>query len=173
MKLQVRIDEQEKTVEIDEVDGLYYITIDGDARVVDCRNAGHGNYLSLLIDNRSHLVESAPIRVDEGSYYATVNGRRYDLDVLDERLATSRDVAAASAQSGPHVVSSPMPGLIVDVRVAVGDDVTAGAPVIVMEAMKMQNELVSEVDGVVKAVNVTVQDTVDSQVALVEIERHV
>ena len=64
-----------------------------------------------------------------------------------------------------------MPGLIVDVRVSPGDRVTAGSPVVVMEAMKMQNELLCEVDGIVKTVNIKPGDTVESQALLLEIER--
>ena len=69
------------------------------------------------------------------------------------------------------MISSPMPGLIVEVRVKVGDSVTAGSPVAIMEAMKMQNELVSEVNGIVKTVNVQPRDAVESQAPLIEIER--
>jgi len=82
-----------------------------------------------------------------------------------------RQAGLPTTNDGPHVISSPMPGLIVDVRVKVGDSVTAGSPVAIMEAMKMQNELVSEVDGVVKAVNVQPRDAVESQAPLIEIER--
>jgi biotin carboxyl carrier protein len=171
MKLLVRIDSQEKAVEIREVDGRYVLTIDGAERVVDCRNAGHRDYLSLIIDNKSHLVESAPIKFEEGTYFVNVYGRRYELDVLDERLVASRQAAAVVSDTGPHIIAAPMPGLIVDVRVRVGDTIAPGTPIVIMEAMKMQNELTSEVGGVVKAINVAPSDTVESQAPLVEIER--
>ncbi len=64
-----------------------------------------------------------------------------------------------------------MPGLIVDVRVHVGDRVRAGSAVVVMEAMKMLNELLCEVDGIVKAVNVKPRDSVESQAPLIEVTR--
>ena len=171
MKLWITVDNTERQVEIERRDGLYAITIDGKTRLVDCRDAGSSDYLSLIIDNRSHLVECAPVRFEEGRYFASIDGRRYDVDVLDERLLASREASASVAATGPHVVTSPMPGLIVDVRVGIGDRVSAGSPVVIMEAMKMQNELLSEVDGVVTAVNVSVNDAVDSRTPLVEIER--
>ena len=127
--------------------------------------------LSLIIDNKSHFVESAPVKMEEGKYYATINGRRYDVDVLDERLVATRQAGEVIKDMGAYVILSPMPGLIVDVRVKVGDSVKAGAAVVVMEAMKMQNELVSEVDGIVKAINIKAKDAVDSQQALIEIEK--
>ena len=171
MKLWVRIGSQEKQVEVEERDGAYEIKVDGDVRMVDCHSAGHRDYLSLIIDNKSHLVECAPLRFEEGKYYANIYGRRYDLEVLDERLRATRQVASTIKETGPYVISSPMPGLIVDVRVNVGDSVEAGSAVVIMEAMKMQNELITEVDGVVLAINVKTDDAVDSQIPLVEIER--
>lgn len=171
MRFWVRIEGQEKRVEVEEKDDLYAVDVDGISRLVDCRSAGHKDFLSLIIDNKSHLIESSALKIDEGLYYANVNGRRYNVDVLDERLIATRRATSTVKPTGPYVVLSPMPGLIVEVRVKVGDTIKAGFPVVVMEAMKMQNELVSEVDGVVKAVNITAEDAVDSQVPLIEIER--
>jgi biotin carboxyl carrier protein len=171
MKFWVKVENHETRVDIEEKNGVYVLEIDGVRREVDCRTAGHSDYLSLIIDNKSYLVESAPLKIDEGRYYATVSGHRYDVEVLDERLIATRQAGVVIQDDGPYVIASPMPGLIVDVRVKVGDEVTVGSPVAVMEAMKMQNELVSEVNGVVKAVNVQVKDAVDSQAPLFEIER--
>ncbi|UCH85202.1 MAG: acetyl-CoA carboxylase biotin carboxyl carrier protein subunit [Candidatus Latescibacterota bacterium] len=171
MKFWVKVENHETRVEIEERNGIFVVRVNGTERVVDCRNAGHSDYLSLIIDNKSYLVESAPLKIDEGRYYANISGRRYDVEVLDERLIATRQAGVVTHDDGPYVIASPMPGLIVDVRVKVGDEVSIGSPVAVMEAMKMQNELVSEVDGVVKAVNVQVKDAVESQAPLIEIER--
>ena len=171
MRFWVRVEGHEKRVEVEEKDGLYTVDMDGTSRLVDCQSAGHKDYLSLIIDNKSHLIESSALKIDEGLYYANVNGRRYNVDVLDERLIATRRATSTVKPTGPYVVSSPMPGLIVEVCVKVGDTIKAGSPIVVMEAMKMQNELVSEVDGVVKAVNINAKDAVDSQVPLIEIER--
>lgn len=172
MKLLVRIDSREKSVDIKEADGHFILTIDGRERIIDCRSAGHSDYLSLIIDNKSYLVESAPIRFEDGAYFVNVYGRHYELDVLDERLLASRQAAAVVMDTGPYVLVAPMPGLILDVRVRVGDTVAAGTPTVIMEAMKMQNELSAEIGGVVKAVHVAPRDTVESQAPLIEIERH-
>ncbi|MFQ5510422.1 MAG: biotin/lipoyl-containing protein [Candidatus Krumholzibacteriia bacterium] len=171
MRFTVRVEGQEKRLEVEERDGVYRLDIDGKSQLVDCHSAGHRDFLSLIIDNKSHLIESAPLKMDEGLYYAKIGGRRYNVEVLDERLLATRQATAIVLPAGPYVITSPMPGLIVDVRVKVGDTVEAGTAVVVMEAMKMQNELVSEVQGVVTAVNIQTSDTVDSQAPLVEIER--
>ena len=68
------------------------------------------------------------------------------------------------------VLAAPMPGLVVELRVAPGDAVQVGQPLVVMEAMKMQNELVSEAPGVVREVRVRLQQAVESGTELVVIE---
>ena len=62
--------------------------------------------------------------------------------------------APAAAPAGAHVQAAPMPGTIVDIHVAVGDAVTANQPVMVLEAMKMENEVVADRDGVVASIDV-------------------
>ena len=171
MKFVVRIGSDTKQVSIEEKNGFYELEIDGKNHTVDCQNFGHKDYLSLLINNKCYLIESAPVDVNQGTYYATVMGRHYDLEVLDELLLAAKEADESSEESGAYTVISPMPGLIIDVKVAVGDTVTAGSPVVVMEAMKMQNALISEVGGTVKEVMINPNDTVDSQAPLVVIER--
>lgn len=171
MKFVVRIGSEQRQVSIEEQNGHYLIDIDGTSHTVDCRNFGHSDYLSLLINNKNYLIESAPVDVDRGTYYATVMGRHYNLEVLDELMLAAREADDSTEGGGEYTVISPMPGLIIDVKVAVGDTVEAGAAVVVMEAMKMQNALVSEMSGVVKEVHVNPNDTVDSQAPLVVIER--
>ena len=173
MKFWVKVESEEKRVRIEETGGLYSVEIDGRERLVDCRAAGHRDQLSLIIDNRSYLIESAPVRVDEGTYYAKIAGRRYDLEVFDERLIAARQATAPTQEDGLCLIRSPMPGLIVDVLVSPGDRVTAGSAVVLMEAMKMQNELLCEVTGIVRTVKVKPRDTVESQALLLEIERTV
>jgi len=171
MKFVVRIADEEKTIVVDENNGFYDIELDGKPYRVDCRHFGDGNFLSLLINNKSYLIESGPVKAEDGRYYARVMGRHYDVDVLDELLVAVRDAEGITTDTGDFSLNSPMPGLILDVKVGIGDRVEAGDPVVVMEAMKMQNELASEVSGVVKEIHVQPKQTVDSQTPLVTIER--
>lgn len=171
MKFVVRIAGEEKTVLINEQNGFYDIELDGKPYRVDCQYFGDRDFLSLLINNKSYLIESGSVKAEEGRYYARVMGRHYDVDVLDELLVAVRDAESASLDAGDHQVVSPMPGMILEIKVDVGDRVEAGDPVVIMEAMKMQNELATEVGGVVKEVCVQPRQKVDSQAPLVMIER--
>jgi biotin carboxyl carrier protein len=171
MKLFVRLDGREKQLQVFRENGRYRVEMDGRVLSVDCRTFGDGNTYSLLIDGRSYLIESAPVRPEEGEYYARVMGRHYDVEVLDELLVAVRDAERAKEHAGGYVVRAPMPGLVIQVKVAPGNHVSVGDSVVVMEAMKMRNELITEVGGVVKEVVAAPGDKVESQAALVKIER--
>jgi biotin carboxyl carrier protein len=171
MRFVVRVDGIEKVLHVSRAGDVYRIDMDGRLLEVDCRTFGDRDAFSLLIDHKSYLVEAAPVRPDVGEYFARVLGRHYDVEVLDELQVAVRDAEKSREHSGAHTVRAPMPGLVVQVRVAPGAHVQAGEAVVVMEAMKMRNELASEVAGVVKSVTVAAGDKVDSQAPLVTIER--
>jgi biotin carboxyl carrier protein len=171
MRLTVRVDGAEKTLYVSHEGGLYRIEMDGKQLNVDCRPFGDGDAFSLLIDHRSFSVEAAPVRPERGEYFARVNGRHYDVEVLDELLVAVRDAERAREHTGAYTLRAPMPGLVVQVRVGPGEHVRVGQAIVVMEAMKMRNELVSEVAGVVQSIVVAAGDKVDSQAPLATIAR--
>ncbi|MFQ6672619.1 MAG: biotin/lipoyl-containing protein, partial [Candidatus Tectimicrobiota bacterium] len=106
----------------------------------------------------------------EGRHHVQVGGRSYVLEVLDERQKFLRDQEAAMVAEGPAAVSSSMPGRVVTVLVAAGDEVTEGQGVIVLEAMKMENELKAPKDGQVTEICVAEGDATKAGQALVVIE---
>ncbi len=110
-------------------------------------------------------------REGRGTYTIWVNGHRFDVEALDERTRAIREMsAAAEGPAGPAPVKAPMPGLIVRVNVQVGDEVQAGQGVVVMEAMKMENELRTTGAGRVKAVHAEPGAAVEKGSLLVELE---
>lgn len=116
---------------------------------------------SVLDGTRSYEVR---ISGDE----VRVNGRLVEIDVRDPRDWNPN--AARTAASGGAQIKAPMPGKVVRVLVAAGDSVSAGQGVIVVEAMKMQNELKSPRDGRVVSVSARENDTVTAGAVLVTIE---
>lgn len=171
MKFIIRVDGTEKVLHVTRDGANYRVDIDGRVLNVDARTFGDKDAFSLLIDHKSYLVEAAPVKPERGEYFARVLGRHYDVEVLDELLVAVRDAERSREHTGDHLVRAPMPGLVVQVRVTPGARVSVGEAVVVMEAMKMRNELASEVAGVVKSVTVAAGDKVDSQAPLVTIER--
>ena len=106
-----------------------------------------------------------------GQYTIWLGGFRYEVEALDERTRTIRDLsAAASGPVGPAPLKAPMPGLIVRVTVEPGDRVQAGQGIVVMEAMKMENELRAQAAGTVKAVHARAGSAVEKGALLVELE---
>lgn len=115
-------------------------------------------------------------------YTITVNGTAYDVTV-DEADGAAAPVAAAPAPKaapkkaaapaagaqGNVSITAPMPGTIVDVKVKAGDKVSNGTAVAVIEAMKMENEIVADRDGVVASINVAKGDAVDTGAVVVTI----
>jgi pyruvate carboxylase subunit B len=106
-----------------------------------------------------------------GRYTLWIDGFRHEVDALDERTRAIQDLAAAAAgPRGPAPLIAPMPGLIVRVNVSPGQQIVAGAGLVVMEAMKMENELRASSGGVVKAVHATPGQAVEKGALLVELE---
>jgi biotin carboxyl carrier protein len=110
-------------------------------------------------------------RPGKGRYTLWVDGFRFETEALDERTREIRDISAASAApSGPAPIVAPMPGLILRINVRPGDRIEAGQGVVVMEAMKMENELRATSNGVVRSVEVSPGMAVEKGTLLVALE---
>jgi biotin carboxyl carrier protein len=110
-------------------------------------------------------------RLGRGRYRLWLDGHRYVAEALDSRARAIRDMQASSGRHvGPAPLIAPMPGLIVQLRVKVGDMIAAGDGMVVMEAMKMENELRAVAAGTVRAVHVTAGAVVEKGALLVELE---
>lgn len=106
-----------------------------------------------------------------GEYALDVDGWQFRAEAHDERTRAIRDLAAASrASAGPSPLHAPMPGLVVRVLVSVGDEVAAGQGLVVVEAMKMENELRASVAARVSAVRAVPGTAVEKGAVLVELE---
>ena len=139
---------------------------DGALRDVDAAVVHNGRALSLRIGNRVHLVHLS-VAGPRGEVTATLLGRPLELTVLDELHALALDAAGAAAGSG--VVAAEIPGLVIEIRVREGQTVKRGEPIVVLEAMKMQNELAAPCDGVVASVTAQAGRTVNAGDTLVVI----
>ncbi len=105
-----------------------------------------------------------------GRYTLSLGGYRFEVEALDERARAIREMTqAVAAPSGPKPLKAPMPGLIVRVLVAPGDTVAAGQGLVVMEAMKMENELRAPAAGTVRAVTATPGTAVEKGAVLIEL----
>lgn len=137
---------------------------------LDLVQTGPGSY-HLLQDGQSYHLKVLHLDLDNKQLHLQVNGRDHQLQLRDEvdQLVDALGFATAALQTSNDVFA-PMPGLVLDVMVGPGDTVTAGMPLLILEAMKMENVLKAEGDGVVKEIKVAKGEAVDKKQLLIEID---
>lgn len=172
----------------------YFVTIDGVEHVVDVTELPGGHHEVRLLGSAeadpstgqvlparlSHSGTARTLQVGDRVFDvvlegelpelgAWVSGRRARASVESARMRAAGRVRSRSTQGGDGTVVSPMPGKVIKVLVAEGDEVTSGAPVAVVEAMKMENELSAPRAGVVQKVYVQPGDAVESGAKLITV----
>lgn len=143
-------------VEILEDGPIKKIAVNGKIYEVDYNMGGDSIY-SIVLNHKSHGVQISTINNDE--YEIQNKGDYFRVQVIDE-LKKMRQSRIRSAAAGRQVITAQMPGVILRVNVKPGEEVTAGTPLCVLVAMKMENEIRSPIDGIVKEVYITNTDKV-------------
>ncbi len=154
----------------------YLVEVDGDQVLVDGRtvaatlSAIEGTPLRLLsVGNRTLSLAALP--EGPGQWTLLEGGEAVAVEVLDERSHHIRAmVGAGKAHAGGAVVKAPMPGLVVKIFAEVGGTVAAGAGLVILEAMKMENELKAPVAGRVAQIGVAPGQSVEKGQVLVVLE---
>ncbi len=158
--------DQTHHIEVQELDGnLYRVTIDGVERVVDGRQLSAHTY-SLLVDQRSFTVD---VTAKEDVYTVLCQGKSFRLKLLDERRLRPGG-QAPQEEGGEKEIRAFMPGKIVEILVAVEEEVTKEQGLLIIEAMKMENEVRSSSSGKVKEIHVTPGQAVEAGELLVQLE---
>ncbi len=159
----------ERSVEVSEVAPYRYrINLGGRTFEVDAQPVAEGSQ-SLLIDGEAYLIESETDPRGRGEN-VLVRGHVINVEALDLRKKRLREVVHADGGDGPQTLSSPMPGKVVAVLVQEGQEVKEGQGLVVVEAMKMENELRAPKDGVVRQLSAQVGNAVEGGVTLCVVE---
>ena len=168
MKYTATLDDQKFEIDVEDRDGTLHVQMNGKPLNVDFVKLAEGRDYSLLLD---HVSYQMIIEEHMGMFQVHVHGHTYPILVQSEREKQLEVVHTDKVvDAGIEEMKAPMPGLVVEVEVRVGDAVTKGSGLVIVEAMKMENELISPVDGVVKEVRVQKGDTVEKEQVLVIIE---
>jgi acetyl/propionyl-CoA carboxylase alpha subunit len=147
-------------------DNRFTITIDDVPFDIDVRSAGPDS-LSMLMENRS-IDLSYVHRGDQVELH--FGDHDFQMEILNERGKGPRKIRANAESSGPEIIKAFMPGKIVQVGVKAGDRVTAGTSVLIIEAMKMENEIFCRRAGIVRAVHVKPGQAIENDALLLEID---
>ena len=166
MKLWVTLEGRDAEVEVTAEDGRLFLEMDGRRIAADFHQLPDGEVYSLLVDGRSWEVRVAP---DVGVLQVTVHGMTLPVAVRHPLEKALLGLERAPDARAGETVAAPMPGVVVAMRVTPGEHVVAGQAVVVIEAMKMQNELTARHAGVVSDVLVAERTTVAAGQPLVRI----
>jgi acetyl/propionyl-CoA carboxylase alpha subunit len=165
VKYTVILDGQNVEVEIDGD----RVTVAGQVYAASLGTIAGTPLRQLLLDGRPSTLAIEPL--GRGRWALAPGGERWEVEVLDERARHIRSLAGGTDRAPVSpVLKAPMPGLVLRVHVAPGQQVVAGAGLVVLEAMKMENELKSVASGVVRTVRVKPGEAVDKGQILVEFE---
>lgn len=165
MKYITTVDGKEFEVEI--VDDKH-IRIGERLLTVDFESVSGQPVFSVIIDGKSY--ESFISESDEG-WQVLMRGKQYQITVEDEREKRLRAAAGGGvAEGGEFNLKAPMPGLVVAIPVAEGQEIKKGQVLIILESMKMQNELKSPKDGIVERIRVKAGESVEQKQALLSVK---
>jgi len=128
----------------------------------------NGNLFSLLVDNQSFVIEALQ---EEKAIRISLNQHEYNMPVLSERQKMEAEIAGASEHLATKgEVRAPMPGLILKIEIEKGTSIQTGQPLIIMEAMKMENEIRSQIDGEIHEILVRENQKVEKNDLLIRIK---
>ncbi len=156
-----------KEFEIEVIDEKH-IRIGERVVAVDFESVSGQPVFSLILDGKSY--ESFISENDEG-WQVLMRGKQYQITVEDEREKRLRAAAGGgAAEGGEFNLKAPMPGLVVAIPVAEGQEIKKGQVLIILESMKMQNELKSPKDGIVERIRVKAGESVEQKQALLSVK---
>ena len=126
-----------------------------------------GEIRKIIIDGEEFEVD---IEIEGETYRATIEGQTFEFQIPDSKGSTPRKRGSGGGRKRSGTVSASMPGKVVTVEVGVGDSVNEGETILILEAMKMQNEVAAPISGTVTEVHCEDGMNVEANVPLVVIE---
>ena len=144
-----------------------HVNVDGKVYEVDFESVSGQPVYSLIVDGKSH---EGYVAQGDDNWQVLLRGRLYPITVEDEREKRLRTAAGGGvAETGEFHLRAPMPGLVVAIPVTEGQPVKKGQVLLILESMKMQNELKAHRDGTVGRVRVKPGETVEQKQTLLSV----
>lgn len=156
------------TFDIEEKNGK--LLVNGEA-IEPCIQKSSDGSFHIIHDFKSYNVDIENINMEEKAFDLLINGTSYSVQMQDRFDLLLKELGmSALAGSKVDELKAPMPGLVLNVHVENGQEVQKGDPVLVLEAMKMENVLKAPGDGVIKTVNIQKGDAVEKNQVLIVME---
>lgn len=154
----IQVDQSDFRIETKDIASLDVIPIDAKT-------------FHLLKNNMAYKVKLLHANYQEKTLTVEVNGNSYTMKISDRYDQTVKQMGllVGTSQKAKDI-KAPMPGLIVDVMVKEGQEISEGTPLTILSAMKMENILLAQTDGVIKSINVKKEDAVDKGQTIIEME---
>ena len=165
MKFEAEIEGRLVPIEVEGTDGRYRVRLDGETLEVDARRVGAGLW-SLLVGGAATVVE---VTEADGVSTVRVGGETHRVRVEEETRYLIR-TRGGTVHGGGQVLKAPMPGRVVLVEVTLGQRVRKGDGLVILEAMKMENEFRAAGEGTVKEIRVLPGQAVNPGDVLIVIE---
>jgi biotin carboxyl carrier protein len=144
-----------------------HVSVDGKVYEVDFESVSGQPVYSLILDGKSH---ESYVAQGDPDWQVLIRGRLYAVTVEDEREKRLRSAAGGGvAETGEFHLRAPMPGLVVTLLVGEGQEIKKGQVLLILESMKMQNELKSPRDGTVGRIRVKAGETVEQKQTLLSV----
>ena len=145
-----------------------HVSVDGKIYNVDFESVSGQPVFSLIVDGKSH---EAYVQEGDENWQVLMRGRLYPVKVEDEREKRLRAAAGGGvAETGEFHLKAPMPGLVIAIPVTDGQEVKKGQVLLILESMKMQNELKSPRDGKISRIRVKPGESVEQKQALLSVQ---
>lgn len=158
MKYLITVDEKEVSATKKEADTLDLISVDK-------------TNFHLLQNNKAFAVHISHTDFLNKTMTIAVNGNSYKVQIKDEYDLQVKEMGLLSNTSQKvNSIKAPMPGLILEVMVEVGQQIEQGTPLLILSAMKMENIILSQGEGVVKSIEVAQNDAVEKGQLIIEME---
>ncbi|MFZ1946594.1 MAG: biotin/lipoyl-containing protein [bacterium] len=163
-----RINGETRKVAIQRKEDIFEITIGDEVFRVDHRDLEGLGSQSLLVNSRCYEASVAP---GEAAKLVSISGEKFEIRLLDEITFKAGTPQVHVGHADEEIIRTPMPGVVVAIEVEEGQRIEAGAPVVIVEAMKMQNEIASVAGGTVREILIRQGDAVESNQKLVVVAR--
>lgn len=166
MKFEATIGEDSHQIELSPKEGSYTFG-DGEATSYHFEEV-NGRFM-LRVGTKLYRIDN--VAYEGSAIEFTMNGIRHSVDVKDEQeLLLDRLGFKTGAAAGEGIINAPMPGKILDILVSEGDEVEKGQPLVILEAMKMENELKAPVSGTIISVSAETGKSLEKNSPILEIE---